>query len=69
MRLSSGPFLCACVAGCLSGRSESGELAVAAMPTLVFLSAFYAAVNCIREKGELAADLDVMTAPAFAPQH
>ncbi|EHK79367.1 hypothetical protein SM0020_03305 [Sinorhizobium meliloti CCNWSX0020] len=65
MRLSSGQFLCACVAGCLSGRSENGCLPVATMLTLVF----YIAVNCIPKRGEPAADPDVMTAPAFAPQH
>ncbi|MEZ0002614.1 hypothetical protein ABIA18_004411 [Sinorhizobium fredii] len=68
MRPSSGPFLCVFVASlCLSGRCEG--VAVASILTLVFLSAFYIAVNRFRARGEPATDSGPLAAPALAPLH
>ncbi|QPB20118.1 hypothetical protein [Rhizobium sp. 007] len=70
MRPSSGQFLCVCVASlCLSGRCEVGGLAVAATLTLVFLPAFYVAVNHFRETGEPATDPGPLAAPFLALLH
>jgi hypothetical protein len=66
MRLSSGQFLYACVAGlCLFGRSEVGGLAV----VTVLTRAFYVAVSRVRETAKPAADTGPLAAPALVLQH
>ncbi|MEY9533643.1 hypothetical protein [Sinorhizobium fredii] len=70
MRPSSGQFLCVCVASlCLSGRCEAGGVAIATILTLVFLPAFYVAVNRFRVSGEPATDSGPLAAPAPALLH
>ena len=67
---SSGPILCVCVASLrLSGRCEVAGVTVATILTLMFLPAFYVAVNRFRVTGEPATDSGPLAATAPALLH